>query len=61
MPVFDALDKGSTFSDADFSWMALLFGNIAKAVHGIPLLIICVVVYVLPMVLSKFKNGQEGK
>jgi PTS system ascorbate-specific IIC component len=61
MPVFDALDKGSTFSDADFSWMALVFGNIAKAVHGIPLLVICVVVYVLPMVLSKFSNGQEGK
>lgn len=61
MPVFDALDKGSTFSDADFSWMALLFGNLAKVVKGIPLLCICVVVFVLPMVLSGFKNGQEEK
>ena len=61
MPVFDALDKGSTFSDADFSWMALVFGNLAKVVKGIPLLCICVVVFVLPMVLSGFKNGTEEK
>lgn len=61
MPVFDALDKGSTFSDADFSWMALVFGNLAKVVRGLPLLVICVVVYVLPMILSGFKNGFEKK
>ncbi|MBQ3383969.1 MAG: PTS ascorbate transporter subunit IIC [Erysipelotrichaceae bacterium] len=61
MPVFDALDKGSTFSDADFSWMALLFGNLAKVVKGVPLLIICIVVFLCPMVLSGFKNGQENK
>ena len=59
MPVFDALDKGSTFSDADFSWMALVFGNLAKVIQGPILLAICVAVYVLPMVLSGFKNGQE--
>ena len=28
-------------------------------VQGIPLLCICVAVYVLPMILSGFKNGQE--
>lgn len=61
MPVFDALDKGSTFSDADFSWMALLFGNIARFLQGIPLLILCIVVYLAPMVLSGFKNGFEHK
>ena len=59
MPVFDVLDKGSTFSDADFSWMALLFGNVAKMVKGIPLLVICVIVFLLPMVLSGFKNNKE--
>ncbi|MCR5067086.1 MAG: PTS ascorbate transporter subunit IIC [Erysipelotrichaceae bacterium] len=59
MPVFDALDKGSTFSDADFSWMALVFGNLAKVIQGPILLVICVAVYVLPMILSGFKNGQE--
>ena len=61
MPVFDALDKGSTFSDADFSWMALLFGNLAKVIKGLPLLAICVAVYVAPMVISGFKNGFEKK
>ena len=53
MPVFTRLGfTGATFSDADFSWMALVFGNISLSVSATVMLIISVVVYLAPIVIS---------
>ncbi|WP_321970619.1 PTS ascorbate transporter subunit IIC [Paratractidigestivibacter sp.] len=53
MPVFTALGfTSATFSDADFSWLGMLFGNLAQAVPGMPLLIICVLLFAAPIVYN---------
>lgn len=53
MPVFSALGYvGTTFSDADFSWMGILFGNTVNFVQSGVLLLICVIVYLAPIVYN---------
>ena len=53
MPVFTAIDfTSATFSDADFSWMGILFGNLAQVVAGYPLLVICIVVFLIPVIYN---------
>ena len=53
MPVFTAMGyTGATFSDADFSVMAIIFGNVAEFVKGGGLLAICVVCYLLPIIYN---------
>lgn len=53
MPVMGALNFANcTFSDADFSWMGIVFGNIAQYVQGSALLIVCIVVYLLPIIYN---------
>lgn len=53
MPVFTRLGfTGATFSDADFSWMALVFGNISLSVGATVMLVISVVVFLAPIVIS---------
>lgn len=53
MPVMGALNFANcTFSDADFSWMGILFGNIAARVQGMPLMIICILVFCAPIIIS---------
>lgn len=62
MPVFTALGYvGSTFSDADFSWMGIVFGNVVNFTSGAILLVICVVAYLLPIVYNFVapKKGSE--
>lgn len=53
MPVMGALNFANcTFSDADFSIMGIIFGNIANIMPGAGLLIACVITYCLPIVYS---------
>lgn len=53
MPVFTSLGfTSTTFSDADFSWLGILFGNLAQALPGSPLLIICILFFVAPIVYN---------
>lgn len=53
MPVMGALNFANcTFSDADFSWMGIVFGNIAQYIQGSGLLIVCIVVYLLPIIYN---------
>ena len=53
MPVMGSLNFANcTFSDADFSWLGILFGNIAQFVQGSGLLVICVIVFLLPIIYN---------
>lgn len=64
MPVFTALGfTAATFSDADFSWLGILFGNLAQVAPGTPLLVICIICFLLPIaynyVVPKPKKAEE--
>ena len=53
MPVFTNMGfTSATFSDADFSWMALVFGNLSLSMGATVMLVISIVVYLAPIVLS---------
>lgn len=53
MPVFSALGYvGSTFSDADFSWMGIVFGNAVNFAQGGLLAAVCVIAFLLPIVYN---------
>ena len=60
MPVFDALGyTGTTFSDADFSWMGILFGNLVNFAQGGVLVAICIVLYLLPIIYNFVAPKKE--
>lgn len=53
MPVLGSLGfANTTFSDADFTAVGIIFGNVANAVQGYGLLAVCVVVFLLPIVYA---------
>lgn len=60
MPVMGALNfANSTFSDADFSIMGIIFGNVASYMPGIGLVIICVIAFTLPILYSVLTKKQN--
>lgn len=53
MPVMGALSfSNCTFSDADFSWLGIVFGNIAQVVQGNGLMVVCLLVFLAPIVYN---------
>lgn len=59
MPVMGNLGFASTtFSDADFSTTGIILGNIARFIKGLPLLIICIVLFFIPIVLGLVKRNK---
>ncbi len=53
MPVLGVLGfANTTFSDADFTAVGIIFGNVANVVQGYGLLAICVGVFLLPIVYA---------
>ena len=53
MPVFTAMGfTSATFSDADFSVVAIIIGNIAQAIQGTPMMVFAVVCFILPIIYN---------
>ena len=53
MPVLGALNyAGSTFSDADFCGVGIVLGNIARFVTGNGLLVVCIILFLIPIVFN---------
>jgi PTS system ascorbate-specific IIC component len=53
LPVFGALGfANTTFSDADFSVTSIIMGNTAQFITGGGLLIICVILFLLPIIYN---------
>jgi PTS system ascorbate-specific IIC component len=62
LPVFGALGfANTTFSDADFSIASIFFGNAANAVSGSGLLIVCIILFLLPIIYNFVVPKKEQK
>ncbi|MDR2860631.1 MAG: PTS ascorbate transporter subunit IIC [Elusimicrobiota bacterium] len=62
LPVFGALGfANTTFSDADFSVASIFFGNVARLISGNTLLIVCVIIFLLPIIYNFVAPKKSNK
>ena len=62
MPIMGDLGyAATTFSDTDFCVTGIALGNIAKFVQGTPLLIVCIVLFLIPIVYNFVAPKKENK
>jgi ascorbate PTS system EIIC component len=60
MPVMGSLNfANSTFSDADFSIVGIILGNVAQRIQGNGLMIFCIILFLSPIVLSRLLSKKE--
>ena len=53
MPVMGSLGfANTTYGDADFTIVGILFGNLAQVVTGAPLVVVCVALFLVPIVYA---------
>lgn len=62
MPVMGALNFANcTFSDADFSVAGIALGNVAQYIQGNGLMIICIVLFLLPIIYNFVAPKKKAK
>lgn len=62
MPVMNGLNFiGTTFSDADFSVMALIFGNLAPYTGAMGMLAVCALFFFVPIILNFVLPKKQKK
>ena len=62
MPVLGALHyAGTTFSDADFCGVGIILGNIARFTTGNLLLIVCVILFLIPIIYNFVAKKPAAK
>ena len=60
-PILGSLGfANTTFSDADFTIVGIIFGNLIKVISGNGLVAVCAVLFVLPIILSAVLGKKEA-
>lgn len=60
-PILGSLGfANTTFSDADFTIVGIIFGNLIKVMNGNGLVVVCAVLFALPIILSTFLGKKEA-